>query len=46
MLRNYGFNVIDLGKDVEESSIKTALMKADIIALSALIQQPWNRCEK
>ena len=39
MLRNYGFDVIDLGKDVElEEIIKTAVDdKVDIIALSALM---------
>lgn len=39
MLRNYGFDVIDLGKDVDsEVIIKTAVEeKADIIGLSALM---------
>jgi 5-methyltetrahydrofolate--homocysteine methyltransferase len=39
MLKNYGFTVIDLGKDVpSEKIIDTALkMDADIIALSALM---------
>lgn len=39
MLRNYGFDVIDLGKDVDsEIIIRTAVdEKADIIALSALM---------
>ncbi len=39
MLKNYGFNVIDLGKDVStEKIIKTAIEEdADFIALSALM---------
>ncbi|ANX02493.1 5-methyltetrahydrofolate--homocysteine methyltransferase [Thermoclostridium stercorarium subsp. leptospartum DSM 9219] len=39
MLRNYGFDVVDLGKDVDsEIIIKTAVEeKADIIGLSALM---------
>lgn len=39
MLKNYGFNVIDLGKDVsKETIIDTAIQSnADIIALSALM---------
>lgn len=39
MLKNYGFKVIDLGKDVpKETIIETAIReKADIIALSALM---------
>lgn len=39
MLKNYGFRVIDLGKDVpKETIIETAIReKADIIALSALM---------
>lgn len=39
MLRNNGFNVIDLGKDVpKETIVDTAIKeKADIIALSALM---------
>ena len=39
MLKNYGFRVIDLGKDVPtERIVQTAIMeKADIIALSALM---------
>jgi 5-methyltetrahydrofolate--homocysteine methyltransferase len=39
LLRNYGFNVIDLGKDVEASCIIEAAKanNADIIALSALM---------
>ncbi len=39
MLKNYGFKVIDLGKDVPASTIIEAVKeyKADIIALSALM---------
>ena len=39
MLRNYGFNVIDLGKDVPKETIVEAAIEhdADIIALSALM---------
>lgn len=39
LLKNYGFNVIDLGKDVEASRIIEAAKEhnADIIALSALM---------
>lgn len=39
MLRNHGFNVIDLGKDVAAAEIiaKAKEFKADIIALSALM---------
>ena len=39
MLRNYGFEVIDLGKDVKASKIVEAAEreKPDIIALSALM---------
>ncbi len=48
MLRNYGFNVIDLGKDVEEEVIiKTAVNeKADIIALSALMTTTMEQMRK
>ena len=39
MMKNYGFNVIDLGKDVPAEQIVAAAAKyqADIIALSALM---------
>ena len=39
MLKNYGFNVIDLGKDVPKEKIVEAALEynADIIALSALM---------
>lgn len=39
MLRNYGFDVVDLGKDVSAETIINAAVesKADIVALSALM---------
>lgn len=39
MLRNYGFDVVDLGKDVSAENIINAAVesKADIVALSALM---------
>jgi len=39
MLRNYGFDVVDLGKDVAAETIidKAVEVKADIVALSALM---------
>ena len=39
MMKNYGFNVIDLGKDVPAADIVEAAIthKADVIALSALM---------
>ncbi|MBN2436193.1 MAG: homocysteine S-methyltransferase family protein [Spirochaetes bacterium] len=39
MLRNYNFDVIDLGKDIDDKTIVDAAIanKADIIALSALM---------
>ena len=48
LLRNYGFNVIDLGKDVEANHIiETAKQhKADIIALSALMTTTMNQMQK
>ena len=44
MLKNYGFRVIDLGKNVpKETIIKTAIEeKADIIGLSALMTTTMN----
>ena len=44
MLKNYGFKVIDLGKNVpKETIIKTAIdEKADIIGLSALMTTTMN----
>lgn len=48
MLRNYGYNVIDLGKDVPaDKIIKTALEnKASVIALSALMTTTMREMEK
>ncbi|NLM12091.1 MAG: dihydropteroate synthase [Clostridiaceae bacterium] len=48
MLRNYGFDVIDLGKDVDsEVIIKTAAEeKADIIGLSALMTTTMEEMRK
>jgi len=48
LLRNYGFNVIDLGKDVEASRIIDAAKanNADIIALSALMTTTMNQMPK
>ncbi len=45
MLKNYGFNVIDLGKDVPKETIIEAAKehKADIIALSALMTTTMQR---
>lgn len=45
LLRNYGFNVIDLGKDVEANHIIETAKKhnADIIALSALMTTTMNQ---
>lgn len=45
LLKNYGFNVIDLGKDVEAESIIEAAKtnNADIIALSALMTTTMNQ---
>ena len=39
MLRNYGFDVVDLGKDVPAEAIldRAVEVKADIVALSALM---------
>jgi len=48
MLKNYGFNVIDLGKDVDrELIIDTAISeKAEIIALSALMTTTMKEMEE
>ncbi|NLU51528.1 MAG: dihydropteroate synthase [Clostridiaceae bacterium] len=48
LLKNYGFNVIDLGKDVEGSRIIEAAKehKADIIALSALMTTTMGEMPK
>ena len=45
MLRNYGYNVIDLGKDVPaEEIIRTALDKhASVVGLSALMTTTMMR---
>ncbi len=45
LLKNYGFNVIDLGKDVESNRIIDAAKTndADIIALSALMTTTMNQ---
>ncbi|MCR4923442.1 MAG: homocysteine S-methyltransferase family protein [Lachnospiraceae bacterium] len=47
MLKNYGFNVIDLGKDVPGEDIIAAAEKydADIIALSALMTTTMTQME-
>jgi 5-methyltetrahydrofolate--homocysteine methyltransferase len=48
MLRNYGFEVIDLGKDVSAETIvdKAVEVKADIIALSALMTTTMTEMPK
>lgn len=48
MLKNYGFNVIDLGKDVDrEIIVDTAIREnADIIALSALMTTTMKEMEE
>ncbi len=48
LLKNYGFNVVDLGKDVEASRIIEAAKtnNADIIALSALMTTTMNQMPK
>ena len=45
MLKNYGFRVVDLGKDVPKEDIVQAAIdeKADIIALSALMTTTMMR---
>ena len=45
LLKNYGFDVIDLGKDVESSRIidSAKTNNADIIALSALMTTTMNQ---
>lgn len=45
MLKNYGFRVVDLGKDVPKEAIVQAAIdeKADIIALSALMTTTMMR---
>ena len=48
MLRNYGFEVIDLGKDVESENIIQAAKEhhADFIALSALMTTTMTRMKE
>lgn len=48
MLRNYGFDVIDLGKDVDSDTIIKAAVeeKADIIGLSALMTTTMEEMRK
>ena len=47
MLKNYGFNVIDLGKDVPAETIidKAVEVNADIIGLSALMTTTMMRMD-
>ena len=47
MLKNYGFNVIDLGKDVDSELIVDTAIKenAEIIALSALMTTTMREME-
>lgn len=48
MLKNYGFQVIDLGKDVPKETIIQAAKEhhADIIALSALMTTTMQRMQE
>jgi 5-methyltetrahydrofolate--homocysteine methyltransferase len=48
LLKNYGFNVVDLGKDVEASRIIEAAKthNANIIALSALMTTTMSQMPK
>lgn len=48
MLKNYGFDVIDMGKDVESGEIiaKAKETGADIIALSALMTTTMTRMKE
>ena len=48
MLKNYGFDVIDMGKDVESEAIieKAKEIDADIIALSALMTTTMTRMKE
>lgn len=48
MLKNYGFEVVDMGKDVESESIieKAKEIGADIIALSALMTTTMTRMKE
>lgn len=48
MLKNYGFDVVDMGKDVESEAIieKAKEVGADIIALSALMTTTMTRMKE
>jgi len=48
MLKNYGFEVIDMGKDVESADIieKAKETQADVIALSALMTTTMERMKE
>jgi len=48
MLKNYGFDVIDMGKDVESEAIvdKAKEVQADLIALSALMTTTMTRMKE
>ena len=48
MLKNYGFEVVDMGKDVESEAIieKAKEISADIIALSALMTTTMTRMKE
>lgn len=48
MLKNYGFDVIDMGKDVESMAIveKAKEVQADLIALSALMTTTMTRMKE
>lgn len=48
MLKNYGFEVLDMGKDVESEAIieKAVEIQADIIALSALMTTTMTRMKE
>ncbi len=48
MLKNYGFEVIDMGKDVESEAIieKAKEIQADVIALSALMTTTMTRMKE
>lgn len=48
MLKNYGFEVIDMGKDVESEAIieKAKETRADLIALSALMTTTMTRMKE
>ena len=48
MLKNYGFEVVDMGKDVESEAIieKAKEIQADLIALSALMTTTMTRMKE